>query len=153
RAPQDLIVVVLNATPVPRYKYRVGVPQPGFYEEILNTDSAEFGGSNVGNLGGLASEPVPHLGRLHSLAKPAPYAVVRDACPQLNFRVKSRGRWLGQPSTPKGNHASQASLVTFAPQGRCGCHHLRLPLYLRSIRPAEKNHGPPGKRGHRPQGS
>ncbi len=72
RAPQDLIVVVLNATPVPRYKYRVGVPQPGFYEEILNTDSAEFGGSNVGNLGGLASEPVPHLGRLHSLAVTLP---------------------------------------------------------------------------------
>lgn len=72
RDPQDLIVVVLNATPVPRYKYRVGVPQAGFYEEILNTDSAEYGGSNVGNLGGLASEPVPHLGRLHSLVVTLP---------------------------------------------------------------------------------
>ena len=67
RDPQDLIVVVLNATPVPRYKYRIGLPQQGFYDEILNTDAIEYGGSNVGNLGGLASEPVPHLSRLHSL--------------------------------------------------------------------------------------
>ncbi|HTN03760.1 MAG TPA: alpha amylase C-terminal domain-containing protein, partial [Planctomycetaceae bacterium] len=47
---------VLNATPVPRHDYRVGVPRPGFYKEILNSDSAIYGGSNVGNSGGTYTE-------------------------------------------------------------------------------------------------
>ncbi len=64
--PQDVIVVVMNATPVVRERYRVGLPNAGFYREILNTDSEHFGGSNVGNGGGIHSEPVPHVGRPHS---------------------------------------------------------------------------------------
>jgi len=43
--------VVVNLTPVPRHDYRIGVPRPGRYREILNTDSALYGGSNVGNGG------------------------------------------------------------------------------------------------------
>jgi 1,4-alpha-glucan branching enzyme len=43
----------VNATPVVRGGYRVGVPQPGFYEEILNTDAETYGGSNAGNYGGV----------------------------------------------------------------------------------------------------
>jgi 1,4-alpha-glucan branching enzyme len=42
-------VVILNFTPVPRPGYRVGVPQPGRYREVLNSDSEYYGGSNVGN--------------------------------------------------------------------------------------------------------
>jgi 1,4-alpha-glucan branching enzyme len=72
REPQDLILVLVNATPVVRYHYRIGVPRPGFYEEILNTDAAQYGGSNVGNLGGLASEPIPHLGRTDSISVTLP---------------------------------------------------------------------------------
>ena len=49
----ERIVFVVNATPVVREGYRVGVPQPGFYEEILNTDAETYGGSNVGNYGGV----------------------------------------------------------------------------------------------------
>jgi 1,4-alpha-glucan branching enzyme len=65
--PQDLFVVVLNATPVVRPGYRVGVPQAGFYQEALNTDSAIYGGSNVGNMGGAQSAPIPQMGRQHSI--------------------------------------------------------------------------------------
>ncbi len=47
------IVFVVNATPVVREGYRVGVNATGFYEEILNSDSSTYGGSNVGNFGGV----------------------------------------------------------------------------------------------------
>jgi 1,4-alpha-glucan branching enzyme len=72
RNPEDFLLVVCNFTPVVRYNYRVAVPAPGFYEEILNTDSALYSGSNVGNLGGLHSEPVPLHGRQHSLSLTLP---------------------------------------------------------------------------------
>ena len=54
----DLFVVVLNFTPVVREKFRIGVPSPGFYREAFNTDSELYGGSNIGNEGGMYSEPV-----------------------------------------------------------------------------------------------
>jgi len=49
----ERIIFVVNATPVVRGGYRVGVPYPGFYEEILNTDAETYGGGNVGNYGGV----------------------------------------------------------------------------------------------------
>jgi 1,4-alpha-glucan branching enzyme len=62
RDPRDFLVAVFNFTPVPRIPYRIGVPEPGYYAEILNSDSSMFGGSNVGNGGGVGSEPVPAHG-------------------------------------------------------------------------------------------
>ncbi len=67
RDPREHVVALLNFTPVPREGYRVGVPEPGFYAEILNSDSAFFGGSNVGNGGGLRSEAIPSHGWQQSL--------------------------------------------------------------------------------------
>ncbi len=58
RNPDDVLVCVFNFTPVVREEYRVGVPGPGFYREILNSDSANYGGSNTGNAGGAAAEAV-----------------------------------------------------------------------------------------------
>ena len=55
----NFIVVVTNNTPVLRENYRVGVPEMGFYREIMNTDSERYGGSNVGNLGGMHAETIP----------------------------------------------------------------------------------------------
>jgi 1,4-alpha-glucan branching enzyme len=49
-------VVVSNFTPVPRAGYRIGVPKPGFYREAINTDAALYGGSNVGNMGGVEAQ-------------------------------------------------------------------------------------------------
>ena len=65
--PSDFLLVCGNFTPVPRAGYRFGVPEPGFYEEVLNTDAVEFGGSGVGNPPGAATEPVPAHGRGQSL--------------------------------------------------------------------------------------
>jgi 1,4-alpha-glucan branching enzyme len=62
-----LLAFVVNATPVPRYNYRLGVPNDGFYREIINTDGETYGGSNVGNLGGLQADQVDWQGRLYSI--------------------------------------------------------------------------------------
>ncbi|MBI1898796.1 MAG: alpha amylase C-terminal domain-containing protein, partial [Acidobacteria bacterium] len=75
RRPENGLRPVLfccNFTPVPREKYRFGVPEGGFWEEILNSDSEYFGGSNVGNGGGLMAEAVPQHGREYSLAVTLP---------------------------------------------------------------------------------
>ncbi len=61
------LVAVINFSPVVREHYRIGVPQEGGYEEILNSDSAEFGGSGVMNPGPLAAEPVEMHGCPQSL--------------------------------------------------------------------------------------
>jgi 1,4-alpha-glucan branching enzyme len=56
-----------NFTPVPREKYRFGVPQKGFYQEIFNTDAEMFGGSNMGNGGLVSSVETPSHNRPHSI--------------------------------------------------------------------------------------
>ncbi len=56
-----------NFTPVPHHNYRFGIPDPGFYREILNSDSELFGGSNIGNIGGVHSEPVTYQKHYHSI--------------------------------------------------------------------------------------
>ena len=63
----ETVVFVVSATPVVRYDYRLGVPDAGFYREIINTDAETYGGSNVGNYGGKNSEDTPWMGRQHSI--------------------------------------------------------------------------------------
>jgi 1,4-alpha-glucan branching enzyme len=63
----DFLVFVFNFTPVPRYGYRIGVPKPGFYRELLNSDSENYGGSNMGNLGGRETEAFWWHGLPHTL--------------------------------------------------------------------------------------
>jgi 1,4-alpha-glucan branching enzyme len=66
---RDFIVFACNFTPVPRTKYRVGVPKPGLYREVFNTDSEMFGGSNLCNgLEPLKADAVPFHGHAQSLA-------------------------------------------------------------------------------------
>ena len=63
--PNDSVLVVANFTPVVRKGYLVGVPEPGFYRELLNSDSARYGGSNTINFDGVSSEPTPCQGQPH----------------------------------------------------------------------------------------
>ena len=67
KSSSTIILVVCNFTPVPRYSYRLGSPRSGFWQEILNSDAGEYGGSNMGNLGGVETVPVPLHGRPYSL--------------------------------------------------------------------------------------
>jgi 1,4-alpha-glucan branching enzyme len=54
------VLVVCNFTPLPRRNYRVGVPQGGRWREILNSDAEYYGGSGVGNYGGIDAQPMPY---------------------------------------------------------------------------------------------
>jgi 1,4-alpha-glucan branching enzyme len=72
RNPSDFLVCVLNLTPAPRTAYRIGVPEAGFYRELLNSDSECFWGTNVGNGGGVQAEAMPWQGRPYSLSLTLP---------------------------------------------------------------------------------
>ena len=61
------ILCAANFTPVPRWGYRVGVPRSGSWREILNSDATMYGGSGVGNCGGMEAEMVPSHGHPCSL--------------------------------------------------------------------------------------
>jgi 1,4-alpha-glucan branching enzyme len=63
----EIITVVCNFTPVPRVNYRVGVARPGFWREILNSDSKIYGGEDFGNIGGLHAEEIKTHGRRYSV--------------------------------------------------------------------------------------
>ena len=66
------VLVAANFTPVPRDGYRVGVPKPGFWREALNSDAEVYGGTGVGNRGGMAAEAVAAHGHDHSLVLTIP---------------------------------------------------------------------------------
>jgi 1,4-alpha-glucan branching enzyme len=70
--PNDIVVVVLNFTPVPRYEYRVGVPNGGGWREIFNSDSSLYGGGNIGNGGHVWAMDEPWAGQPHSLCLTLP---------------------------------------------------------------------------------
>jgi 1,4-alpha-glucan branching enzyme len=67
RRPSDRFIAVLNFTPVVRHNYRIGVPEPGFWREALNSDAETYGGSGIGNYGGVESTPLASHGHFHSL--------------------------------------------------------------------------------------
>ena len=66
------VLCITNFTPVIRYDYRLGVPQGGAYEELINTDASAYGGSNVGNSGVLEAEDAAQHGRPYSLTLTLP---------------------------------------------------------------------------------
>lgn len=72
KSENETVLVVCNFTPLPHYNYRIGVPNGGFWKEILNSDAKEYGGSGHGNFGGLEATPVPIHGRFHSLVMTLP---------------------------------------------------------------------------------
>jgi 1,4-alpha-glucan branching enzyme len=66
------LIVAFNMSPVPRFNYRVGVPEHGHYKEILNSDALEYGGSGLGNFGGADSVRIPWNNRPCSLSLTLP---------------------------------------------------------------------------------
>jgi len=70
--PDDFSLIVTNFTPVPRLDYRIGVPEGGWYRELLNSDSARYSGSNMGNGGGAHAEPRPMHGFDYSMSLTVP---------------------------------------------------------------------------------
>ncbi len=72
KSTEDIILVVCNFTPVPRFNYRIGVPKGGFWKELLNSDATIYCGSGHGNAGGIEASPIPMHGRLYSLSLTLP---------------------------------------------------------------------------------
>jgi len=72
RDADRFVIVVCNFTPVVRSNYKVGVPRPGTYRELLNTDSAHYGGGNVGNWGAIAADGAPAHGHAQSVVLTLP---------------------------------------------------------------------------------
>ncbi len=68
KTTDDIVLVVCNFTPVPRYNYRIGVPRSGFWAEVLNSDAKVYGGSGHGNFGGVEATPIPYHERYHSIS-------------------------------------------------------------------------------------
>ena len=64
---QDTLLFVCNFTPLPRHGYRLGVPEPGEYYEIINSDAERYGGSGLVNGQPLPSGPVPWQSCPHSI--------------------------------------------------------------------------------------
>ena len=83
KTTDDVVLVVLNFTPVVRPNYRVGVPHPGFWQEVLNSDAGVYWGSNVGNNGGVYAEYVPMHGQ--------PFSVPLTLPPLGALFLKGRG--------------------------------------------------------------
>jgi 1,4-alpha-glucan branching enzyme len=84
RDPRNRLVVVCNFTPVPRNGYRIGVSDPGTYQELMNTDSLYFGGSNLGNAGEIQTDDIPFHHHPHSLSLTLPPLAV------LYLKLKKR---------------------------------------------------------------
>lgn len=72
RKGKDLLLVVCNFTPIPRYNYRIGVPTPGLWKELLNSDSKDYGGSSQGNLGQIKTQKIPFHRKDFSLSLTLP---------------------------------------------------------------------------------
>jgi len=71
-----------------RGSYRIGVPKEGLYQEILNTDAEVYGGSKVGNLGCVPSDPIPWQGRDHSIQiELPPLALISFSYKRSNSRL------------------------------------------------------------------
>ncbi len=72
RDGDEIAVVALNFTPMPHHNFRLGVPRPGRYEVLFNSDSAYYGGGNLGNAGSVDAEAIPAMGRSWSLSLTLP---------------------------------------------------------------------------------
>ena len=83
------VVCVLNFTPVPRDGYRIGVPLPGEYNELINSDSEAYGGSNVGNAGVARTEPIAAHGHPDSLRlhlPPLGFLLLKPAAAEVRLK-------------------------------------------------------------------
>ncbi len=71
-AEDEICLVVLNLTPIPRDGYRIGVPCPGRWRVLLSSDSGEFGGSDYARIRSVDTDPFPMHGRADSVALDLP---------------------------------------------------------------------------------
>ena len=143
------MLIVCNMTPVPRSGYRIGVPCPGVWRELLNTDSAFYGGSDMGNGGAVETVPVQRHGEAQSLeltlpplrhSLPPPRQL-REQMLHLPDRLQP-GRpyplgatWdgLGVNFAVFSANAEHVDLCLFDPSGRREIARYRMPEYTDEV--------------------
>jgi 1,4-alpha-glucan branching enzyme len=115
-APPPPIVVVFNFTPIPRTNYRIGVPEGGYWQELLNSDGVHYGGSGQGNFGGVEASPLPLHGRTHSLTLTLPPLGALFLEPRRSdpFRRETRDRGADRAGSSESPGPSSASLPASA---------------------------------------
>ncbi len=94
----EFLAFGVNFTPVPRQGYRIGVPKAGPYQEVLNSDARQYGGSGLVNGGTLQAEKVPWMGR--------PYSLVITLPPLGGLALQ----WLGRDEEPTQKPKSEAAV-------------------------------------------
>jgi 1,4-alpha-glucan branching enzyme len=107
--PMETILVAVNFTPLPRYGYRIGAPAAGFWREIANTDATEYGGSGVGNMGGLDASDAPAHGRPWSLALTLPPLAAVFLKHESHPAVSREDAPVVTPSTGSGQGSDERS--------------------------------------------
>ena len=110
----DFMVVVMGFTPVPREGYRIGVPEPGLYVEVLNSDADVYGGSNVGNHGAVYTEPLPAHGHPQSLQPHG--SAAGDVVPEVAAGLVAPIRHF----VPRKRRLAVAAAVPYAGRARIG---------------------------------
>lgn len=102
----DFIIAICNFTPAVRHGARFGVPKAGVYEEVFNSDAAEFGGSNVLNENDIPSQEVPWNNKAQSIQVTVPPLAT------IYLRLKKERPIKGQPETDNTNEtAAEAKAV------------------------------------------
>ncbi len=125
---KQIVAAAFNFTPVPRENYRIGVPKAGFYREAVNSDAALYGGSNVGNRGGVHSEPISWMGRPNSipLALPPlagvvmvlePDEVPSDTTPTKDTPAKAAAPSRAEETAPASASVAAAAAAPPSPPG------------------------------------
>ena len=122
RTQEDMTVVVCNFTPVVRHGYRFGVPRPGTYVEVFNSDAEAFGGSNVLNKGEFAAQTVPMHGMDQSLELTLP--PLATIYLQLKDTIDTRNTQAAAPTkTPK--RAGRAKKTAGAAKKRSSAKNIK----------------------------
>jgi len=116
----DFLVVVCNFTPIKREGYRLGVPEGGFYTELLNSDSTFYGGGNLGNGGGLQAEMTPSHGFPASLSvtlPPMSIVIFKPSRPLSGVRRSAeKARLAAEGAASAAESARAAEVARVAPR-------------------------------------
>ncbi len=109
------LVVILNLTPVPRHKYRIGLPRPGKWFEVFNSDAAVYGGSNVGNYGCVTAEDLDWHNQSYSAEFTLPPMSIMSFKPEQPYASEKKEGVVVAPVKEKAKAAKSVEPTTLKP--------------------------------------
>ncbi|HNQ73389.1 MAG TPA: 1,4-alpha-glucan branching protein GlgB [Verrucomicrobiota bacterium] len=106
------LVVILNLTPVPRHKYRIGMPRPGLWREVFNSDAALYGGGNLGNFGRVQAEDLDWHNQSYSAEFTLPPLSILVFQPGPPYGAEDKERAVAVPVEEKTNASTLVNSST-----------------------------------------